>query len=99
MPLQRSFPITLLIAVVCVLGAWVTAAILGGIVAGFGVPIRAAPEWVGELFGISILVAWIGTFKLLVFNPRPRPWKALAWWTLGAFVGPILIRVAASSLP
>jgi hypothetical protein len=55
-------------------------------------------ELAGEFFGIAVLVAWIGTFKLLVFNPRPRPWKKLAWWTLVALVVPIVAIVANRTL-
>jgi len=48
----------------------------------------AGVEIAGEFFGIGALIVWIGTFKLLVFNPKPRPWKKLAWWTLIAIVVP-----------
>jgi uncharacterized membrane protein len=95
MPMQRSIPVMLLIAVLCVVGFFATVVILGSIIAAsFGVSVDGAMEDVGYFFGIGALVAWIGTFKLLTFNPRPRPWKKLAWWTLIATVIPIVVGVA-----
>lgn len=89
MAMQRSIPMTLFIAVLCVLGFFVTLVIPASIIgASLNVSPDAGVEIASEFFGIGALIAWIGTFKLLVFNPKPRPWKKLAWWTLIAIVVP-----------
>jgi hypothetical protein len=94
MSMQRSLPATLLIAVACLIGLSITLSILGGVIAGIlGIPPDAGVETSSELFGIGVIVAWIGAFKLLAFNPRPRPWKKLAWWTFVAFAVPFAVRV------